>query len=317
MSIKTKETIESIDTLDLLYDSWDFDIQNRVSNKDSSVLYENKREDIKLNLSYFYQTHLLPQPWWGNIIDPKVIVLALNPSYDPINDEKDERIPGVIESLNNNLISGQHTMNWFKFQDAEATKWWMRTLGDSYNKNDLDLIYKNVGFFNFCGYHRDSFKNVTQKCLIKKPSFSKGLRNFVDTFDDIVRNLSDKNIPFYNDKYLPTQNAIVLHINKLIRSSKTKNIVVIWGYKEWVNAGVKFIETGVTDKLLIVNKYSQTNHNIKNVFKENDEKKTCKPEMKDFIDIKICDVDISNKYEYIKKEYEDFDKNLTCAMKEQ
>ena len=80
---------------------------------------------------------------------------------------------------------------------------------------------------------------------------------------------------------------------------------------------MKFIETGVTDKLLIVNKYSQTNHNIKNVFKENDEKKTCKPEMKDFIDIKICDVDISNKYEYIKKEYEDFDKNLTCAMKEQ
>jgi hypothetical protein len=255
-----------IDTIDLLYESWDFDIDNKVSKKDAAVLYYQKElGNENLKLSYFYQTHVLPHPWWGNINNPKVIVLGLNPSYDPINDEMDDKLPGVYDALLNNIDKNKNPINWLNFSDAKTSQWWKITLGTLIDSVDNELLYKNVGFFNLCGYHRDSYKNVQQKCLIKKENMNKEVKEFVNKFDFISQSLSDQ-MPRYNDKYLPTQNAIILHINKLIRSSEVKHVILLWGYNEWFYAGINLKDSEISKKLLIVNKYNSSNHCITNTY---------------------------------------------------
>ena len=41
-----------------------------------------------------FRFDFLPQPWWGNIINPKVIVLALNPGIDKTEKEDEEKVQG-------------------------------------------------------------------------------------------------------------------------------------------------------------------------------------------------------------------------------
>jgi hypothetical protein len=304
-----------IDTIDLLYESWDFDIDNKVSKKDAVVLYYHKelgKENLKL--SYFYQTHVLPHPWWGNINNPKVIVLGLNPSYDPINDEMDDKLPGVYDALLNNIDKNKNPINWLNFSHAITSQWWKETLGSLITSVGKESIYKNVGFFNLCGYHRDSYKNVQQKCLIKKENMNHDLKEFVNKFDFISQSLSDQ-IPIYNDKYLPTQNAIILHINKLIRSSEVKHVILLWGHKEWVDAGINLRDSEISKKLLIVNKYNPSNHCITNTYlldKKYYEKVSKK---KDFFDY-LSSYQNNKDDEKIKAEYKKLFENIEKVIKE-
>jgi hypothetical protein len=279
------------------------------------LYYQKELGNENLKLSYFYQTHVLPHPWWGNINNPKVIVLGLNPSYDPINDEMDDKLPGVYDALLNNKDKNKKPINWLNLSHTITSQWWKETLGSLITSVGKESIYKNVGFFNLCGYHRDSYKNVQQKCLIKKESMNNELKEFVNKFDFISQSLSDK-IPRYNDKYLPTQNAIILHINKLIRSSEVKYIILLWGYNEWFYAGINLKDSKISKKLLIVNKYNSSNHCITNThlsYKQNNKNVTDK---KDFIDYLSNYQNNKEDKEIIDKEYDNLYKNIEKVIKE-
>lgn len=165
------------------------------------------KQDVKslkgiLKMEYFYQTDLYPQPWWVNIEEPKVIFLALNPSYDPITDDEDEKF--IKQDLKSNLSN--KSFNWFnhkkvilesrKERETSGFKWWKQTLGDLYDKtNEREKnIYENIGFFQLVGYHSKIYSKLIRKC-------------FKEDY-----------------KCFPTQEAIVNHVNKII---KEKDPIVV------------------------------------------------------------------------------------------
>jgi len=168
-------------------------------------------------------------------VDPNIIVLALNPSYDPINDEEDEKV--IRESLIKNL-KGHTFLNWFDYKsekgktDSSGFKFWKKSLGSllEEGKNE-EYILKNMGFFNFCGYHSNPFKSIPEKC-------------FVEDY-----------------KLLATQSKLVEYLNLLIEH-ENPYVIVLWGYDYWKKAGLEVKQS----KLVIVNKYKGRNHNITNIY---------------------------------------------------
>lgn len=208
--------------------SFDMNSTNKYSVQDGDQLNE------QLNLSYFYQTHLLPQPWWGNIIDPKIIVLALNPSYDPINDENDEKV--IRDSLIK-ALKGSQSFSWLnKLQNEKQTetsgyKFWSKSLGSLLEGINEEQIIEKIGFFNFVGYHSNPFKQIPKRCFKSKSG------NLVTT-EKLIRYL----------------NLIKEHADY---------VIVLWGYDYWKNANLEVEK----EKLVIVNKYRGRNHIITDIYR--------------------------------------------------
>ena len=181
-----------------LIDIWKFNSSDNeyISINDDKCFKQN---DI-LKLSYFYRTHVLPLPFMGEVDNPDVLILALNPSYDPINDEEDTKKikkENYINDLfdvdffsnieNSRATIGEHTFNWWKTR--------------VFNNVELNGNY-SIGIFNLCGYHSREYRKI-QSTYLK------------------------------DNSYLPTQNMTKEIVSGLINKIKTKLIIVIWGKDSW------------------------------------------------------------------------------------
>ena len=211
-----------------------------------------------IELSNMYASKCIPHFFWGNIIDPKIIILGNNPSYSSLFDEVELNLYGkdLIDTYNNyskdNLINFFHNTynirenDYYKetpnlYKDKLPSKCGLRGNRSTYEwwhnvtKDDLELtkaFQKNeVAVFNLVGYHSYAYKSIKEKALLKdkesiiKYANKKGLND-----DALKKLLSDK----YHYKYLPTTNAIIKYVKELI--SKDSNIVVyaLWeNHKEW------------------------------------------------------------------------------------
>ena len=263
MSVKTLERLKNVWMLDPSKED-EFE-----SLEDTQVLKEG------LKLRYFFQTHLRPQPFWGNIENPKVIVLGLNPSYDPMDDELDEE--SIKDDLMRNINEPKFRYNWFNHNVrnggklTSGYKFWTQTLGrlltDEKLKCTEDQIYRMVGFFNFIGYHRSPFNPIQKKCFNNK------------------------------DQILPTQKALYDHLKSIITNDTY--IVLIWGYDYWKSTELFTHKAFDRSKLLIVNRNVGTNHVITNAhFHESKS-----PEKLDF---SACLFEENKTSEEIHKSYEDY-----------
>lgn len=195
-------------------------------------IHDLKVIDPIIKLDYFYQTHLLPQPWWGNIEDPEVLFLSLNPSYVPIIDDEDENY--IQSFLKENLRS--KSINWFDHKyikdrngqnrKTSSFQWWENKLKGLHSagiSNDEEKIYNKIGFFQLCGYHSREYRPMAKKC-------------------------------FVGVKELPTQTVVVEHVRTLL-NKYDPYVVIIWGKKEWEDACGKFNP----EKLVILNEKNTRN----------------------------------------------------------
>ena len=241
-------------TLIQLKDAWRMDKEQINKGIFESVLDSNVLKS-NLKLSYFFQTHLLPQPFWGNIVNPKIVVLGLNPSYDPVNDENDEF--DIKGDLVKNLSDYDFSFNWFNHktnnynESTSGFKFWSETLGELHHGSqelycDEKSIFESTGFFNLYGYHKSPFKEIQQKC-------------YKET---------------YGDKYLPTQRLLFNHLKSII--SKDTYVIVIWGYQYWEDTGLLSEHNIDTSKLLIVNRNQGNNNIITNAHKSKYQEKSYK-----------------------------------------
>lgn len=227
-----------------LVDSWklkEIVLKNKKYEKNYYVSKEDYKQLIdeeKLSLSYFYQTHVMPQPFFGNIENPEIVVLAKNPTYNPKYEIKEsEEFRNISESKEDK--ENIHNL-WFELSDLEeekcTKKWWYETFEGFFNKdnyNEFKNILKHVGIFNLCGYHSRTYNNF--------PSYY-----------------------LKNKKKLPTQICLRDYLEQLVTKTEVKYIILIWGKEEWESLmGKKFFDD-FSDKLLIVNKENKTNHKIIN-----------------------------------------------------
>ena len=203
--------------------------------------YDSLKNEEKLALSYYYQTHVLPQPYFWNIDDPKIVVLAKNPTYDIKYEKKEtdklleiykeykEDEANIIYDNGYNLLFEQYDKKTEKVLCTK--KWWSSTFGDLATTYGLENIKKKTGIFNLCGYHSKSYFDVP-----------KGI-------------LESGNV-------LPTQKCLREYLRKLIKTDVL--VIIIWGEKDWSN----FLKDEYFDdqlkqgKIFVVNKGNSANRYI-------------------------------------------------------
>ena len=224
ININWERGVRVKESLRKLIKIWDLDEENYnkgiyISKKDLEYLTNNVEKFEIKNSYYSYGKdkkvyfNLVPKPWWGNIENPEVIILLLNPGFTKDDDEDkkilsdhnfEENNAHLKEEMINNLKQSNNNINWFddKWKNAGSYHWWKPRLkeiaGELKADDPYNYIYNNIGFFEFFGYHSKSFDL----------SFLK------------------------NDEFLPTQKAMFEYLNKLIKVNNPL-VVIVWGQKKW------------------------------------------------------------------------------------
>ena len=154
-------------------------------------------------LFFYYQTHILPQPFFGKIENPKIVILALNPKYLPL--ESESEIKKVFKlTKDKKYISDNELSTYINntnkiFEEDECTKqWWKNNVFDGLEYSDIDVILDNVAIFNLCGYHSLNYQSIPRNVL---------------------------------ERELPTQTALKEHL-AFVLSQENVQIIKIWGV-EW------------------------------------------------------------------------------------
>lgn len=176
-----------------------------------------------------YNTKVYPQPWWGNIVNPKIVVLSLNPSYDEGADELDNAVfRNILEENLENPVSlfGNKFKNEYDvpFKYSSVSEWWRNVFSEIIpndlleDSDEINLFNENVGIFNLDGYH-------------------------------------SKNVDKLNS-HLSTSKKMVEYINSLAQC-ENRLFIFVWGKGTWDKRGLKvtsnFIEVNKSHKNCIIN----------------------------------------------------------------
>jgi len=115
-----------------------------------------------------YHTEVLPEPFLGNVLDAKVVILALNPGfvYDAnigkwekaSEAEKENFIKSKCDQLS---LKTKEFISEDKIENEIGDNYWSKKtkyISDNYpnSKNDIALI-------QFCGYHSEKFRLISSK----------------------------------------------------------------------------------------------------------------------------------------------------------
>lgn len=170
---------------------------------DMSKIQTNESQG-KLNFKFNY----LPQPWWGNIKNPRVIVLLLNPGICKDEDIVEEKYKNSIREN----LKGEKTLNWMTDEKSDSHKWWKSTFNKITESEMLpQVIYEKVGVFELIGYHSKKFAS----------------NHYSSIKEMLVEELG------LTEDFLPTQRAMFDYLDALIKEVKPL-VVIIWGQKFWI-----------------------------------------------------------------------------------
>lgn len=189
-----------METYDELIKTWKFnqelfDNQKYLSNVDSTFFMEHQKYLTGINL------HIPPQPFWGNIMNPSVIVLFNNPNI--IDTSDNEYAKGLLDNLKGikkfDFLDRQNGQ--YKWSHFDAIYWQRRfsDIKEDLSKAENPIINYNdyIGEFEFHGYNSSSFRKFNH--------------------------------------FLPTQMAMFNHIKYLIKEYQPI-IVIARGKRHWLDA---------------------------------------------------------------------------------
>ena len=232
-----------------LHKAWTLDEENKLNG-----IYISK-EDIgcigQLNNGFVLDRY--PQPFWGNITNPEVIVLGLNPSDEFITD----RLESILFSkeIEDNL-KGNRPLNWENLKtdlstDLIKTKEVLGSESKTFKLLDLFKDYPHLSNNKkklwwdkvFDGYYYDPNEI--------------GFFNLVGYASKDSNSLNDSSIK----KELFTTKILIKYLNDLIEEKTTKLIIIVWGKKNWIENGLK-----VNGKeLIVVNEKNYRNKQLRYV----------------------------------------------------
>jgi hypothetical protein len=173
-------------------------IKNQVMNqkdayclsKDLELLKEYNGDDFFVTKTSTKKMTLIPQFWWGNITNPKLIVFANNPSYkcehnSNLSDDKDNEDNNTREYLERNIFRPDKFNCDFinSNSDAYFSFWWKNKFFEN-NKVNLN----NIGIFNLIGYYSKNSSFFNKKILLHSHilQFSNQLIEYIQSNSDVI-----------------------------------------------------------------------------------------------------------------------------------
>jgi hypothetical protein len=111
---------------------------------------------------YTLQTHLLPEPFFGNI-SSRVYVLGLNPGYSPADDEwhANTEFADAIRDNHSHVCRGfPHYYLDPKFGDSPGSRWWRQKCRWLIDACGLEVVSQSLFCAELFPYHSHKYKPV-------------------------------------------------------------------------------------------------------------------------------------------------------------
>lgn len=282
--------MEQNEALSALFKSWNLEEDD--NNRFIAKIDKDKIGNIPDSIAKYNPVGVYPQPWWGNINNPKILVLGKNPSYTEKDEEEESEKFG--DKLRANLES--KTINWLdeknrKYENKDkfycTFRFWKQVLNYIISPNYVELMEE----YNKIEKLLDIKLIETTKIKNKiKSAFKEEARETIDNdiCDKIYEKVGFFNLCGYhskeydeisvafNNEMLPTQNELKSYLKQMLNHSdcSVKMIIVVWGFDKWE----KFLFNDVPNyekKILVVNQGQGTNQcivNSNNIKEENKKK---------------------------------------------
>lgn len=133
---------------------------------DQEILNKETRDKLqdRKNDAYKINFKSIPQPFWGNVTNPKIIILYKNPNIE---------MNGIDETYKQALIENCHLGNFDFFEKENQEFKWENNRDFSYwqkhypfmrdNKDKEDQVSQLIGEFEYFPYNSSLYKHHTQK----------------------------------------------------------------------------------------------------------------------------------------------------------
>ena len=181
---------------------------------------------------YKYQLGILPEPFWGNVLDAEIVILTLNPGYVIIKNlvefdllENDEKIEFIKEKCSLMSLEGKQFVPENPISNSISDYYWdkkSKFLRDTYLNSN-----KKIGLIQYVGYQSEEFKDLPKKIT--------------------------KKIYHLEDELLYTQRFTVRIVKYLIQQKRV--IIVARNEKLWYNVIKELIDY---PKLVVLDNYRNT-----------------------------------------------------------
>lgn len=171
---------------------------NHVLRQEQSIV-EEFNEKINNDL-YKIHTQIMPSPFMGDVYNASVVILMLNPGYDPkediISDEDGLNYYNRYKDWWKKEIQHIHTKPNLPFfaldeQYSKSSDYWVKKLKPLTSISTNEKVARDICTIQFFSYHSQKYKSIHKK-LIKEAGFDNYLPsqkyNFQLVKDAISRN---------------------------------------------------------------------------------------------------------------------------------
>ena len=181
------------DTIDSIYSNY-IDEVVIGNNLAKYCLLKDENEKIKIFNNFACGPDgLIPQPWLGNILNPKIVILGKNPGFVDtgyVNDITDNAVDSensirdyLIANLENNiqkrkqlylkLYENEYCINSIKWvladeNQSSLSKWWkdfFTRVGYNDYKNIRDSFGDDICIINYYGYYSKSLDGIIREVI--------------------------------------------------------------------------------------------------------------------------------------------------------
>lgn len=177
----------------------------------------NERMEKLKNKDKDYRIHMeiMPAPFMGNVHNAPIVILMLNPGYDPKEDEVNEedglnyynRYKGYWKNEIQHIPSIPNFPFFALDQEySKSSDYWVNKLKPLIESSNRETLAKNICTIQLFPYHSQKYKTI-HKNLFKEETF---------------------------DNYLPSQK----YSFQLVKNAMARNAIIIIarGKKEWYEA---------------------------------------------------------------------------------
>ena len=163
---------------------------------------ENNIDKIKEIFGYDDNTNLIPQCFWGNIINPEIIILAKNPSHVLTDDIDNKYFRNTLienlkikdrKNIHNNLLFCNSSFDKdIPFELSGVSKWWRDFFGENINLENKNDFMKKVCVINLCGYYKTSLDEPIPEELFW--FYNPNKENHIDDYIEKLLNIDNVRI---------------------------------------------------------------------------------------------------------------------------
>lgn len=203
-----------------------YDNNNLVLETEKSIIAEfntTAKEDFKIH------TNIAPAPFMGNFENSEIVILMLNPGYDPKENER-----GFYEKFKSYWIneiqrkkSSKHSLFCLEEEYCEYSDYWFKKLTPLIHISSNEKISEKISKIQLFPYHSKSYKKIPAS-LIKKYGFDKYLPSQLYNFE-IVKKAMERNaiiiIPRAKKQWFEAIKGLSEYPNKYITNSY-QNIIL-------------------------------------------------------------------------------------------